>query len=159
MTRFYTEIMNLHISDRGHGFSMPVNIVFMTADPTKHHQFVLVKGRDTSAPSTINQLSFKVDSLDDLRAVSSKATTRGCKVRQTSHGNAWSIYFLDPEGNQIEIYLDTPWHVAQPHGDHIDFSKSDAEIYAETERRVRADPTFKLKDVREAELAAVLAAK
>ena len=45
MTRFYTEIMNLVISDKGHGFSMPVNIVFLTADPTKHHQFVLAEGR------------------------------------------------------------------------------------------------------------------
>ena len=69
------------------------------------------------------------------------------------------MYFPDPEGNQIEIYLDTPWHVAQPHGDPIDFSKSDAEIYAETEARVRADPTFKAKEVRETELATMLAAK
>ena len=158
-SRFYEEVLGLTVTDRGVSSSTKQPITFMSSNATQHHQFVLVKGRDTSAPSTINQLSFKVDSLDDLRAVSSKATTRGCKVRQTSHGNAWSIYFLDPEGNQIEIYLDTPWHVAQPHGDHIDFSKSDAEIYAETERRVRADPTFKLKDVREAELAAVLAAK
>ena len=49
MTRFYTEIMNLVISDKGHGFSMPVNIVFLTADPTKHHQFVLAEGRIIAA--------------------------------------------------------------------------------------------------------------
>ncbi len=28
MTRFYTEIMNLPISDRGHGFSMPMRSYF-----------------------------------------------------------------------------------------------------------------------------------
>ena len=98
-----------------------------------------------------------VASLAELRAVAGKATARGIKLRQTSHGNAWSVYFPDPEGNQIEIYLDTPWHVAQPHGDPMDFSLSDAEIFAQTEAKVRADPTFKVKEAREAELARILA--
>ena len=26
-------------------------------------------------------------------------------------------YFMDPEENLVEVYLDTPWYVAQPHGD------------------------------------------
>jgi catechol 2,3-dioxygenase len=59
-----------------------------------------------------------------------------------NHGNAISIYFMDPEQNQVEVYLDTPWHVSQPHGDPLDLAKPDAEIWAETERIVRADPTY-----------------
>jgi catechol 2,3-dioxygenase len=153
MIRFYEEALGLAVTDRGISSSAKQPITFMSANPTQHHQFVLVQGRAKDAPSTINQLSFKVGSLAELRAVAGKVSTRGIKIRQTSHGNAWSIYFLDPEGNQIEIYLDTQWHVAQPHGDPIDFSKSDADIYAETEQRVRADPTFKMKDMHEAELA------
>ena len=31
-----------------------------------------------------------------------------------SHGNTLSIYFNDPEGNGLEVFWDTPWHVAQP---------------------------------------------
>jgi catechol-2,3-dioxygenase len=31
-----------------------------------------------------------------------------------THGNALSIYCRDPEGNRIEIYVDTPWYVSQP---------------------------------------------
>jgi catechol 2,3-dioxygenase len=38
--------------------------------------------------------------------------------------------------------LDTPWQVRQPHGDPLDLERGDAELWAETERICRADPTF-----------------
>jgi catechol-2,3-dioxygenase len=63
-------------------------------------------------------------------------------MRGLNHGNAMSIYFADPEKNTIEVYLDTPWYVSQPHGDPLDLEQSDAQIWAETERVVRADPSF-----------------
>lgn len=53
-----------------------------------------------------------------------------------------SIYFSDPEGNTVEVYIDTPYYVAQPHGDALDLSKSDEELMRETEAICRADPTF-----------------
>ncbi len=157
MIPFYQEVLGLTVTDRGISSSAKLPITFMSSTPEQHHQFVLVEGRAKDAPSTINQLSFKVASLAELREVAGKVTARNIKLRQTSHGNAWSIYFLDPEGNQVEIYLDTPWHVAQPHGDPIDFSLSDEMIYAQTEAKVRADPTFKPRAAREAELARILA--
>ena len=60
--------------------------------------------------------------------------------------NAISIYFMDPEDNTVEVYLDTPWYVAQPHGDPLDLDHADADIWRETEAIVRADPTFKPVD-------------
>jgi catechol 2,3-dioxygenase len=48
----------------------------------------------------------------------------------------------DPEGNTVEVYLDTPWQVRQPHGDPLDLERGDAELWAETERICRADPSF-----------------
>lgn len=32
-------------------------------------------------------------------------------VAPRNHGNAWSIYFADPEGNRIELYTPSPWYV------------------------------------------------
>ena len=157
MIGFYEAVLGLTVTDRGLSSSARQPIIFMSATPDQHHQFVLVQGRAKDAPSTINQLSFKVASLAELREVAGRVTARGITLRQTSHGNAWSVYFLDPEGNQVEIYLDTPWHVAQPHGDPMDFSLSDEVIYAQTEARVRNDPTFKTKVAREDELARILA--
>ncbi len=63
-------------------------------------------------------------------------------MRVISHGNAWSCYFKDPEGNVIETYLDSPFHVPQPHGEPLDLSKSDEEIVRETEDACRKDPGF-----------------
>lgn len=157
MIAFYQEVLGLTVTDRGISSSSKLPITFMSSTPDQHHQFVMVQGRAKDAPSTVNQLSFKVASLAELRAVAAKVTARGIKMRQTSHGNAWSVYFPDPEGNHVEIYLDTPWHIAQPHGDPMDFSQSDEAIYAQTEKIVRADPTFKMREAREAELAQILA--
>ena len=63
-------------------------------------------------------------------------------MRALNHGNALSIYFSDPEDNTVEVYLDTPWYVAQPHGDPLDLELPDAEIWELTEKICRADPTF-----------------
>ena len=159
MIAFYEAVLGLTVTDRGISSSSKLPITFMSSAPDQHHQFVMVQGRAKDAPSTVNQLSFKVGSLQEIRDVVAKVKARGLTMRQTSHGNAWSIYFPDPEGNYCEVYMDTPWHVAQPHGDPMDFSKSDAEIHAWTENIVRADPTFNLKETREAELAHLLEQK
>jgi catechol 2,3-dioxygenase len=63
-------------------------------------------------------------------------------MRGMNHGNALSIYFADPEDNTVEVYLDTPWYVPQPHGDPLDLTQPDATIWAETEALCRADPGF-----------------
>ena len=58
------------------------------------------------------------------------------------HGNAWSLYFTDPEGNGIECFLDTPFHVAQPYGDALDLSLSDQEIEDATRTKASSHAEF-----------------
>jgi catechol 2,3-dioxygenase len=144
MVRFYTEVLGLTLTDRGQGISFNNELVFMSSDPEKHHQFVLASGRPREATfSTVMQASFTVGSLDDLRAVKAKALAGGAsQLRALDHGNAWSIYFKDPEGNTVEVYLDTPFHVPQPHGDPLDLDMSDEEIVRTTEAACRNDPGF-----------------
>ncbi len=48
----------------------------------------------------------------------------------------------DPEGNAAEVYIDTPYCVAQPHSDPLDLDKSDEELMHETEASCRANPSF-----------------
>ncbi|HEY2619549.1 MAG TPA: VOC family protein [Acetobacteraceae bacterium] len=143
MERFYTEVLGLMVTDHGEGRA-GMHLTFMSGNPENHHQMVLVTGRpDTAGFNPIQQISFMVDSLSDLREVHTRALALGAtEMRPVSHGNAWSIYFKDPEGNTVEAYLDTPFHVPQPHGKPLDLAKSDQQIMRETEDACRQDPGF-----------------
>jgi catechol 2,3-dioxygenase len=143
MTQFYTRVFGLRITDQGVGRTFRTQIHFLSGSPDQHHQLVLAAGRAADAPSTVMQISFKVASIPQLRAVRESALAHGARdMRGLNHGNALSIYFSDPEGNTIEVYLDTPWYVPQPHGDPLHLEMSDEEIWAETERICRADAGF-----------------
>jgi catechol 2,3-dioxygenase len=61
--------------------------------------------------------------------------------RTITHGNAWSIYLFDPEGNRIELYTPSPWYIEQPYGVPIDLSQSESDILAQTEKLIQDDPT------------------
>jgi len=140
MERFYTEVMGLLVTDRGRVARLGnVTIVFMSADIHCHHQVVLIEG---DRPSHIQQISFKLDRLDDLRAFRGRFVAAGAPVTPIDHGNAWSVYSSDPDGNGIEVYLDSPWQVAQPHGRPLDLALSDAQIHAVTEAAIRSEATF-----------------
>jgi len=48
------------------------------------------------------------------------------------------FYTRDPEGNAIELVVDSPWYVHQPCGEYLDLSLDDAEILRQTEELCRA---------------------
>src|SRR3546814_9894498 len=80
-------------------------------------------------------MSFKVNNLTELRAVRDKAAAAGASdFIGLNHGNAWSVYFNDPEENRIEVYLDTPFHTPQPCGEPLNLEQSDDALLAETKR-------------------------
>ncbi len=122
---FYTRVMGLQIADedlQGRG------MVFLSAHPEEeHHELVLIKGRAASADTQlINQISFKVDSLAELKAFHHLFVQEKMTIQRTvSHGNAFGMYALDPEGNTIEVYYKTGFPVPQPHGEPIDLEASD----------------------------------
>jgi hypothetical protein len=60
-----------------------------------------------------------------------------------SHGDALSVYFRDPEGNRVELLIDTPWYVPQPHRAPLDLSRSEDEIWSRVESQARSNPGFK----------------
>ncbi len=143
MKSFYTGVFDMQETDRGEGVTFRFEIVFLSGRDDQHHQLVLAGGRGADAPSTVMQLSFKVKTLDHLREARRRALALGAtKMRGLNHGNAISIYCMDPEDNTVEVYLDTPWYVSQPHGDPLDLDQDDEAIWAQTERVVRTDPSF-----------------
>lgn len=143
MSDFYCSVFDMKVTDRGEGHTMPFTIAFLSGDPSQHHQLALATGRDPAQPSTVMQISFKVTEVGALRQARTRALEKGAaNMRGLNHGNALSIYFTDPEANTVEVYLDTPWYVAQPHGDPLDLDRPDEEIWADTRRVCESDPTF-----------------
>jgi catechol 2,3-dioxygenase len=156
MVDFYTRVMGLIVSDRGKSKAAETQLAFMSSDPGEHHQFVLATGRpDYATFSIAQQISFLVDSLEEVCLMYQRLLGEDeVKIdRTTTHGNAWSVYFFDPEGNRIEIYTHTPWHVPQPHSHPIDLTLSVEEIRKITEAHCRADPGFMIVEEREKEMA------
>jgi catechol 2,3-dioxygenase len=140
---FYTRVLGLIVSDSGVSARIGNEFAFLTAATDHHHQVVFISGRAPQSPTTVNQLSFKVDGLEELKSMFARARDAGVKdIRQINHGNALSFYFDDPEGNGIEIYMDTPWYVPQPHGVPIDLTLPSERILAEAEQHCRETPGF-----------------
>jgi catechol 2,3-dioxygenase len=155
---FYQRVLGLVVADSGIS-AAGLEFAFMTAAPDHHHQVVFISGRPERGITTVNQLSFKVGSLDALKAMFKRVRNAGVEeIRQICHGNALSFYFADPEGNGIEIYTDTPWYVPQPHGVPVDLTKSNDRILAAVEKHCRETPGFMPLDDWKAEVRRRLAA-
>ncbi len=142
MEAFYTRGLGFVVTDRGKGAD---GLVFLSRSPDEHHQLVL-NPRPARRPqdSPLDHISFRVASLGDVRKVHAALKDEpGVALEAVSHGTTWSLYFRDPEGNRLEVFADTPWHVAQPCRFAIDFALDDERLRAETERRIRGLPGFR----------------
>ena len=145
MVDFYSGFLGFAVSDRGLLADGRGEIVFLTRDPREHHQLVLATGRPADLDyNVVNQLSFRVDSLDTLREL--QRGLRGehaTELGPITHGNALSVYLHDPEKNRVELLIDTPWYVPQPCRISVDLSLPDDELWSTIERNVRDMPGFR----------------
>ena len=143
MEDFYTRVLGLLVADRG---TIPggTMLVFLSRDADEHHQIVLAAGRPPGVTyNVVNQISFKLPTLADLQEMHARVRREGVKeFRMVTHGNAWSIYFPDPEGNRVELFVDTPWHTPQPFVEPFDVEASVDTILALTEALCRSRPGF-----------------
>ena len=127
MTQFYCETLGLTESHRNGD-----RMVFLTADVEKEdHEVVLVRGRDGDA-KIIQQLSFRVGTIDDVRAFYQTFQQMGVEIQQTvSHGAGASCYFYDPEGNRLEVFADIEVEGGRGYSGPIDLEKSAEELAAQ----------------------------
>lgn len=142
MERFYTNMLGFVVTDRGDGDNA---MVFLSRSPEEHHQIVLNPvSQGPGERGALDHIALRVDSLGALRQVYQKLIGQdGISYETVSHGTTWSIYVRDPEGNRLEIFADTPWHVAQPIRFAIDLSLSDEDLIRGTENAIRSRPGFR----------------
>jgi len=131
MKDFYANFMGMTLTKVG-----PLG-AFFSADPEGvDHEIALINGRTSlEDPHWIQQISMRVDSLDDLRDFKRRIHEHGYKLdRIVTHASAIGCYFRDPENNPTEVFWLTgltSWaQIAIP----IDVDQSDEEVMAEVRR-------------------------
>ena len=104
---FYTEVLGLPFAARR---DTPAMTFFTLGN---HHDFAVVEvgpdGADAAGNSPgLFHVAFKVgDSIEDLRTAKADLEAAGVAIEMIAdHTVSKSIYFHDPDGNEIEIYID-----------------------------------------------------
>ena len=144
MADFYARLLGFAVSDRGQ--MGKTSFVFLTRDPREHHQIVLASGRPQElAFNAINQISFRMQDFAGLREMyrAVQGEPGVSEIAPVSHGNALSVYFRDPEGNRIELFVDTPWYVEQPIRIPMDMALADDALWKWAEKTARALPGYR----------------
>ena len=139
MVAFYRDVLGLI---RYH--ENPGRMVFMTSDPEiDDHQIALAKGREGEA-KIIGHIAWRVETPADVKAFYEQFKAQGVPIHHCiSHayeemGNTVSCYFLDPEGNRLEVYALVPERDEARINRPLDLDKSVDEIIAQASGLVQA---------------------
>jgi catechol 2,3-dioxygenase-like lactoylglutathione lyase family enzyme len=132
MVAFYRDVLGL-VKYRENSRGM----VFFTSDPnTEDHELALTKGREGEA-KIIAHIAWKVGTPAEVKEFYERFKAKGVPIDHcVSHayeemGNTVSCYFLDPEGNRIEIYALVRERDQERANRKLDLDKSVDEIIAQ----------------------------
>jgi len=80
-----------------------------------HHELLLIEVGDAAGPPAgkrigLYHVGWKIgDSLDDLRKARDRILQRGYTIDgQSDHTVSQSLYLRDPDGNEVELFVDNP---------------------------------------------------
>jgi len=130
MVAFYRDFLGMVVTKQNAARGM----AFLSADPAaSDHEIALMRGRpEGDNPKLIDQISLRVETLDDLRDFHKRVQAEGFKIdRVVNHGSGLGCYFFDPEGNRTEVFWRTGRDCWQPTGDPLDLSDPDEVILAQ----------------------------
>ena len=101
---FYTKLLGFKISEAVNGY------IFLTLG-RMHHDLALqhVRNAKKPAPDTIGLYHFAIEakSLKELAKLYFKLNKNNIEAHAIDHGISKTVYFGDPDGNGIEVYIDT----------------------------------------------------
>jgi len=113
---FYRDVLGWRmITPDGPDIGFPA-AAFAAPSGRTHHELLLIEVGDDAAAMPVGRrvglyhFGLKVgDSDDELREAMAKITEAGVTVVGASdHTVTHSLYILDPDGNEIELYVDVP---------------------------------------------------
>lgn len=131
MKDFYANFLGMTLT------KVSAGAAFFSADPEAcDHEIAMMAGRTSlDDPHWIQQISMRVDSLDDLRDFKRRIDEEGYTMDQlVTHASAIGCYFRDPENNPVEVFWltgHTSWaQISIP----IDIGQSDEAVMADVGR-------------------------
>jgi catechol 2,3-dioxygenase len=104
--QFYTEVLGLEVM-----FEMP-GMAFFSSHRRDHHELALMEiGAGAEAPKGpqvgLAHVAFRLGDEAELIKAYRELKERQVPIAFTvHHGVTKSVYFLDPDGNQLEVYCD-----------------------------------------------------
>lgn len=127
MVTFYRRLFNaevVRVADEG-----PVHLTFLSYDD-HDHRIVIIKvpggGKKSENPIGVSHLAFGYSSLGEILYLYKRMKEWGYPVPHwiVNHGNSTSIYYKDPDGNEVETMVDnyTPQE-AQDYKRYYQFSE------------------------------------
>ena len=148
MVAFYRDLLGMQVTKQNPTRGM----VFLSSDPAaSDHEIALMRGRpEDENPKLIDQISLRVETLDDLRDFHRRVQAEGFKIdRVVNHGSGLGCYFFDPEGNRTEVFWRTGRDCWQPTGEPLDLSQSDEVIEAEIDAIIERNRDVPMGTIRQ----------
>jgi len=105
---FYRDLLGFRVSSE-----MSNVMIFLTATGESHHDLALLRVGD-SAPSPVPtavglyHVAVQLADWDAVKRAHGVLAERGLLKGSADHGVTRSLYTADPDGNEIELYCDTP---------------------------------------------------
>jgi catechol 2,3-dioxygenase-like lactoylglutathione lyase family enzyme len=133
MVEFYRDLLGMRITKQ----NWRAGVVFLSADPASvDHEIALFRGRPAGAePHSINQISLRVATLDDLRVFHRRLVAEGLRIDAVvNHVSALGCYYFDPEGNRSEVFWLTGRACWVPIVHMIDIEQPDEAVLAEVDK-------------------------
>lgn len=106
---FYCKILGLTVTTKH-----PGQMVFFTAHPGSSHELALIAA-DSRAKVVgrhhivLHHFAWQMATFEDLQTLYDHLKQEGVRIQRVSdHGVALGVYFLDPDGYEIEAYYELP---------------------------------------------------
>ncbi len=118
---FYRDLLGLHAS----GETFNGRACMLTSGRT-HHELLLLEVGDAPEPPRGRRIGLYHigwcigDTDDELRVAKKQLENAGIRIEgQSDHWVSHSLYLRDPDGNEVELYVDVPDHDWREHSEWL----------------------------------------
>ena len=108
--RFFEEVLGFPVVAQN-----PRGMVFFSTDlKDNHHQLAICPAKEGAAMPTrdgvgMQHVSFELGTFAELQDAYRQLKANGVEIDHTVfHGVSKSVYFYDPDGNRLELYVNVP---------------------------------------------------